>query len=156
MNNNHSLKWLKKESRIVIDKEYEDKILDTDNAVIGIYGLFVEDDVKEKCVYIGRSANIYSRLFRTGHITELMKNTHTNNALTVAMEENRKITIKVLEEVVFSYDNYAKDMQKLAFAEYKLISRYQAVDECIEQLPDGSNMDKDSWEKLKNLNDGAS
>lgn len=36
-------------------------------------------------------------------------------------------------------------MQRLAFAEYYHISKYQELNQCLEQLPDSRNMDKDAW-----------
>lgn len=61
-------------------------------------------------------------------------------------KETAVIEIKVLEEVKCQYDDYYKDMQRLAFAEYYHISKYQELNQCLEQLPDGRNMDKDVWE----------
>lgn len=149
MNKNEGLKWMK-DKNIYINEEHMNRILKVDEPLIGVYGFFLEEKEggAEKCVYIGRSVNIYSRLFKDGHITKLMKGIHGNEKLSTALKENNKIIVKVLEEVEFSYKSYAKDMHKLALAEYKQIGIYQDKDECLDQLPDGSNMDKSLWDEL--------
>ena len=58
-------------------------------------------------------------------------------------------------KVKCQYDDYYKDMQRLVFAEYYHISRYQELNQCLEQLPDGSNMDEKVWkierDKMHNM-----
>ena len=43
----------------------------------GIYGIFVNDGIKEKCVYIGKTDNFDVRMFKGGgHICSLRSKTH--------------------------------------------------------------------------------
>ena len=64
------------------------------------------------------------------------------------------ITTRALKNVdssditLISFDDYYKDIHRLAFAEYNHIRKYQELNQCLEQLPDGRNMNKDvSWEQ---------
>ena len=75
----------------------------------GVYGFFVGDE----CVYVGRSYSIYARLFKG-------PNCHI-----------KKI-------IVGEHDHPAKDAQSLASAECYWIDYYQALDQCLEQYPEGT------------------
>lgn len=150
-NRNTTLKWVTttmKEKIIV-----EDKIIDSETR--GIYGIFVETEKEKKCVYVGRATNIYSRLFKgsDAHLVRLKKGKHENTELKKAMSTSSKIKIEVLEEVKCKYKDYSKDMQELASRECFYIDKYQKLDQCLEQLPDGSNMDIRVWEKAKKLHE---
>ena len=148
-NKNTTLKWITttmKEKIIV-----EDKIIDSE--IRGIYGIFVETEKEKKCVYVGRATNIYSRLFKgsDAHLVRLKNGKHENKKKKKAMNTSGKITIEVLEEVECKYKNYSKDMQELASGECFYIDKYQKLEQCLEQLPDGSNMHICVWKKAKKL-----
>ncbi|WP_434305390.1 GIY-YIG nuclease family protein [Clostridium botulinum] len=148
MNNNKSLKWLKEQNNIIIDDKDKEKILDISNPVRGIYGIFIAENGEEKCVYVGRSNSIYDRLI-CGHVTNLMKKKHTNQQLQNAMDNGKNIKIKILIEVPYKFDNYYKDMQRLASEENKCIDKYQEMDQCLEQVPEGTGLKKEKWEEIK-------
>ena len=151
-NKNETYNWWRntKKDKIVI----ADEILDWKNPIRGIYGIFIKENEDTYCAYVGRANNIYLRFFSSsggasGHLVKIMKSDNDcgNIKLEEALKnENAIIEIKVLEEVKCQYDNYNKDMQRLAFAECYHISKYQELDQCLEQLPDGSNMNKDIWD----------
>lgn len=149
-NKNETYNWWRntKKDKIVI----ADEILDWENPIRGIYGIFIKQNGKTYCAYVGRANNIYRRFFASGgvtsgHLVKIMNGYCWNKKLKEALEnETAIIEIKVLEEVKCQYDNYNKDMQRLAFAECYHISKYQELDQCLEQLPDGSNMNKDIWD----------
>jgi len=151
LNTNESLKWLKKQDNIIIDEKDKEKILDISNPVRGIYGIFIDENDEEKCVYVGRSKSIYGRLF-DGHVTNLMKKKHTNQQLQNAMNNMKNIKIKILKEVPYKFDNYNKDMQRLASEENKYIDKYQLIDQCLEQVPEGTGLKKEEWEEMKKIN----
>lgn len=148
-NKNKSLAWL-------LEQEAQDYIICDENikkvdGVRGIYGFFVVGDIKE-CVYIGRASNIYSRMFSSGgHIPKLRNGTHPIPKLRKAAENSKesKIEIRVLKEVPYVFDNYYRDMQRLASAENKCIDCYQEQGECLEQLPEGTKIKKEDWENEK-------
>lgn len=149
VNRNLTYKWWKDEkaNKIVIEKE----ILDLENPIRGIYGIFIREKEDVYCAYVGRANNIYHRFFSSsgnnpGHLFKLKRGDYKNEKMKQALEkEDAIIEIKVLEEVKCQYDDYYKDMQRLAFAEYYHISKYQELNQCLEQLPDGRNMDKNAW-----------
>lgn len=133
-------------------------IVACEETIRGIYGIFICIGSEEYCAYIGRANNMYHRFFTSersndGHLVKIKngrcKNEKINSALS---NENAIIRIKILKKVPCQYDNYKKDMQRLAFAEYSYISEYQEKDQCLEQLPDGSNMREDVWLKQKETN----
>lgn len=147
-NTNETFKWWQNEmnNKIVV----EDVIIDWEKPIRGIYGIFICDDAGVYCAYIGRTSNMYSRFFtgNDGHLVKIKNGECENEAIKKALrDEKATIKIKVLEEVECQYDNYFKDMQRLALAENYHISKYQELNQCLEQLPDGSNMDKSVWEQ---------
>ena len=145
INKNKSLAWLNEQKRITMDEE----IKDVNNPVRGIYGIFVRDE-EMQCVYVGRATSIYDRMFNAGgHITKLMKRNHTNLQLNAAVQSGKEIVIKILEKVPFKFDNYYKDMQRLASAENKYIDIYQEQNQCLEQVPEGTRISEKEWEDMK-------
>jgi len=148
---NISLAWLENQNKLFV----QDRIKDASNQVRGIYGIFVkEKDKEEECVYVGRAVSIYGRLFSQGHISNLMKKiieNKTSQRLISAMDDENveKIEIRILEEVKFKFDNYYKDMQRLASREYYYIDKYQSKNQCLEQVPDGKNTSEKDWKSMK-------
>lgn len=128
-----------------------ERIKDENNHIRGVYGIFVQDgNGNSECVYIGRSESMYERMFIQGHITALMKGNHSNSKLNEAMKKNDKtIHVEILQEVPLVFDNYYKDAHRLAFAEYYWIYFYQGMNQCLEQLPEGKNIDLTTWENMK-------
>ena len=145
INKNKSLAWLDKQKKIILAEE----IKDVNNPIRGIYGIFVKDK-EMRCVYVGRTASIYQRMFSArGHITKLMNENHTNLQLMAAVQSGKEIVIKILEKVPFKFDNYYKDMQRLASAENKYIDIYQEQNQCLEQVPEGTRISEKEWEDMK-------
>lgn len=149
-NKNKTIMWLQTNSNHIL---VQNNILDYNQKIRGIYGIFVEGNTKH-CVYVGKSNNIYKRMFGGhGHITKLIKGIHTNSVLKGAMGSDplyQKIYVEVLKEVPYQFDNYYKDMQRLASAENYYIDYYQDLDQCLHQVPEGTAMNKTSW-KQKNI-----
>lgn len=151
-NTSQTLIWLKEQEsigKIIIDND----IKNTNNPIRGIYGVFSEDN----CLYVGRTISIYDRLFGgKGHLAKLKyiveKDGIENEknfvpiALFQAIKEGKQVSIKILERVPLQLDNYNKDMQRLASAENKYVNYYQQKDQCLNQLPDGYNMQKNNWQ----------
>ena len=129
----------------------------------GIYGFFILDKGKRKCVYIGKAVDIKSRVME--HLTQLKwlekQVLSTEPALHIkmlneALQKEKQISVKVLKKVPYEYENYARDLHHLAYVEYSYIEKYQAEGECLYQFPEGAfNMKEyDSWlEKKKNGGD---
>ena len=127
-NRNQNLKWA-----LDHNFEIENKILNSE--IRGVYGFFLGDE----CVYVGRSYSIYARLFKGPycHIKKIIAGEHVSKVL-AAVNAGGKVTIRVLQEVVKQNDHRAKDAQRLASAECYWIDYYQALDQCLEQYPEGT------------------
>lgn len=148
---NHTVKWLYEVMKNKISVPYD--ILNGKNKR-GIYGLFVisKSNSDEVCAYVGKATNFYSRLFKgsKAHLVRLKNNKLHNSTIDEAMQsEEKRIEIRVLEEVTFQYENYNKDMQYLASRECYYIDKYQKLNQCLEQRPDGSNLYENVWNKEK-------
>ncbi len=151
MNKNETVKWINGVMKNKISFPLE--ILDGKNNR-GIYGFFVVDKSHpdEFCAYIGKATNIYKRLFcgKNAHLVKLKETELYNSVINEAMQdEDKRIEIRVLEVVTFQYENYNKDMQYLASRECYFIDKYQKLNQCLEQLPDGRNMYENVWKKEK-------
>lgn len=127
INRNQNIRWARENGIRV-----EGKIMENRD-IRGIYGIFVQ----EECVYVGRSNNIYSRIFMAkGHIQKIRYKQHVRKLL-LGIEAHKEISIKVLEEVLLIGDHKAKDAQRLNSRECYWIDYFQAKDECLEQFPEG-------------------
>ena len=146
-NRNQTVEWCRQQSYITLDN----RLLQFDPPVRGIYGIFIKDKGQKKCVYVGKAENLYNRMFKSdGHIVNIKKGIHFNSQLKQALEQGQKIIIEVLEEVPSIKGDYTEaayncDMQKLASAEYKHINSYQNKGECLWQLPEGKHLSFDEW-----------
>lgn len=146
-NRNQTVEWCLQQSYITLDN----RLLQFDPPVRGIYGIFIEDKGQKKCVYVGKAENLYNRMFKSdGHIVNIKKGIHFNSQLKQALEQGQNIIIEVLEEVPSIKGDYTEaayncDMQKLASAEYKYIDDYQNKGECLWQLPEGKHLSYKEW-----------
>lgn len=149
-NKNTTVKWLKSKSNIFIDES----ILDYNNPIRGVYGIFIDNKYEnKKCVYVGRSTNIYNRMFKYnhGHISKIKENEHFISELNKVNEEiDVKVFVEILEYVDLVFDDYYKDMQRLASAENFHINKYQSKNQCLNQVPEGTHMTKEEWNNKKN------
>ena len=142
-NRNQTVEWCLQQSYITLDN----RLLQFDPPVRGIYGIFIEDKGQKKCVYVGKAENLYNRMFKSdGHIVNIKKGIHFNSQL----KQGQNIIIEVLEEVPYnkgdcSIEDYNRDMQSLASAEYHHIDFYQNKGECLWQLPEGKHLSFDEW-----------
>jgi len=154
-NRNHTLKWINTLGSNKI--AFENGIIDgTKNR--GIYGIFVIDDTRdtEYCAYIGRA--VYKRFLKgdDAHFVKLRKGLLENDKVIEALnDKHKRIEVRVIEQITFNYENYYKDTQFMASRECYYIDHYQALGQCLEQCPDGSNIRKDVWENEKMLSSKA-
>lgn len=149
INKNETLNWEDIGNKIIIDE----RIKDYRKPIRGIYGIFIgsKKEQTEICAYVGRSSNIYIRMFCGGHITKLKSNynEYPISKIKDAMDNDDEIIIvKILQEVPLCGDNYNKDMQRLSSAESYFIDYFQSKDECLEQVPEGTRMTEDEWNRL--------
>lgn len=151
INKNESIKWICEqwiERELKPKFDIDERIKDVKKNIRGVYGIFVMSNEKCYCAYIGRSSNIYKRIFGpNGHITRLRSdNKYPNNRIKEAMKsKNAVIQIRIMQEVPLVGDNYYKDMQRLASAECWYIDYYQGMNQCLEQTPEGTRMTECEW-----------
>lgn len=152
-NTNQTLKWINTlgDNKIKFDSGVIDG---TNNR--GIYGVFVIDSSSETeyCAYVGRAVNIYSRFLigKDAHFVKLRKDELKNSKITEALEnKDKRIEVRVIEPIEFKYEDYCRDTQFMASRECHYIDYYQALNQCLEQCPDGSNIRRTAWEEEKSL-----
>lgn len=130
--------------KIIIDEQIEKQ----PKGNRGIYGLFVLKDGIEKCVYIGKSEIVSSRI--TNHLYRIIDGEHAASQLNEAFNDiDSKIICRFLEPVEYEFDNYYKDAQRLASRESHWIDEKQKLDECLEQVPEGKRPSVDWWNEQK-------
>lgn len=136
-----------------------DDCITRDN-IRGVYGIFScdENNQNEYCYYIGRAANIRSRFFDAGGHFHNFIWSISDKEITIKIVENlikdilkdkKQVKIKVIKEVPYEFDNYYRDMQRLAYEEYKVIEEYQNKNQALHQLPEGNWIKLNRWEGLK-------
>ena len=128
----------------------------------GVYGFFEvdKDNNTTVCLYIGRSYNIRERLFGSkGHFTRYFYEQEQGDKLNdkdkylvprfirSCLEKGKTLEIRVLKKVAYKGDNYYRDMQRLAYAELREIEKAQKRGECLNQLPEGTWISEDTWNK---------
>lgn len=147
MNKNETLRWIDNQVNDVITVDERMKAVNGCNR--GIYGIFINDGKREECVYVGKTDNFYYRMFKgDGHICMMRRGNHFIKELN-NITGTRKIIFRILEEVPFIYDDYHKDMQRLASAENYHINKYQSIDQCLNQVPEGTKLTKNEWNEAK-------
>ena len=126
----------------------------------GVYGIFScdVDNKNENCYYIGRAADIRSRFFDAGGHLHNFIWSKSGKEITMKLVEKlikdilkdkKQVEIKVIKEVPYEFDNYYRDMQRLAYEEYKVIEEYQNKNQALHQLPEGNWIKLNRWEDLK-------
>ena len=141
LNIKQKLELLPKE--ILIDE----KIINSN--IRGVYGIFScdVDNKNENCYYIGRAADIRSRFFDAGG--------HFHNF--IWSKSDKQITMKIVENLIKDIlkdkkqvkIRVIKEVQRLAYEEYKVIEEYQNKNQALHQLPEGNWIKLNRWEDLK-------
>lgn len=120
--------------------------------VRGLYGIFIEKDGRRTCEYVGKSEEVPTRVDH--HKNRIESGTHIKVLVNANNDPKARIIITVLEAVPYVFDNYYKDAQRLASAENYWIDKYQGIEQCLHQVPEGKRPSIVSWEKLKRLKYG--
>lgn len=139
------------------DIRIDKKIINSN--IRGVYGIFSYDKNKKNkyCHYIGRAADIRSRFFDAGgHFHNFIWGNTSNKQVPMKIMENiikdgKLVEIEVIKEVPYLFDNYYRDMQRLAYEEYKVIEEYQEKNEALYQLPEKNWIKQCKWQDLKNI-----
>lgn len=81
----------------------------------------------------------------------ILLNLENDKVIEALNDKHKRIEVRVIEQITFNYENYYKDTQFMASRECYYIDHYQALGQCLEQCPDGSNIRKVVWENEKCL-----
>lgn len=140
--------WIEENSNLIeIDSSIKENMR-------GVYSIWTE----EKCVYVGKAIDIMSRLEEHFEkIKWLFMNVEVRNTpkhieeLSKSFNLGNKISVKLEKRVDYVYDNYNRDLHRLAFQEYCKIEEYQEKGWCLYQRPEGSKNDfeEKQWKKNK-------
>lgn len=134
------------ELNILIPQELTPK-----SCVRGVYGFFaVKNMNKEIPFYIGKSNNIFLRMFGRGsHLSNYLRGvrkTEVHRSIERFLEDDYHIEIRVLNKVEYTGDYFESDANRLALAELKELVKYQDKGFCLMQL---SEAVKEKYERIE-------
>lgn len=113
----------------------------------GVYGIFIIKNGCKSCSYVGKSEQLVIRAEK--HKLDIENGKHVSSLIAAYKDPKATILISLLEEVPYCFDNYYKDAQRLASAENYWIDKYQGMNQCLEQVPEGKKPSIDAWENMK-------
>lgn len=99
----------------------------------GVYGFFAKKGDEEIPFYIGKSNNIFMRMFK-GHIYHYLRglrNTGVQKRIEDFIEKGYSIEIRILKRVKYKGDSFIQDANRLALAELKEVVKQQSKGFCI-------------------------
>lgn len=111
-----------KSNNIFVQKE-----INPDSHIRGVYGFFAIRDKEEIPFYIGKSLNIFSRLF-TGHIYNYLRgvrNTDVQQRMENFLGKGYTVEVRILKRVEYKGDSFIQDANRLALAELEEILKQQ-------------------------------
>ncbi|MBE7047741.1 MAG: hypothetical protein E7396_10100 [Ruminococcaceae bacterium] len=124
--------------------------LHPESCVRGVYGLFAVRNNEEIPFYIGKSNNIFLRMFsKNSHVYSYMRGvrkTDVHYMIERYLSQKYIIEIRILKKVKYVGDAFEKDANRLAFAELKELIKYQNMGFCLEQL---SEAVKEKYERIE-------
>ena len=132
-----------------------DEELKTEQA--GIYGYFYRDPRgNEHCIYVGKATSFYDRTFsKNGHIHKFLRFMETNremysdeflnDSMATLIENNCSIIVRCLEIVYYFDAFFTRAAQRLAVAELYWITKYQNIEECLDQMPEGVGPNEEEY-----------
>ena len=101
----------------------------------GVYGFYAMNGNEEIPFYIGKSINIFSRMFQTsGHIYDYLRGlrkTDVQKRIANYIDKGYKIEVRLLKKVNYKGDSFIQDANRLALAELREIVKQQNKGYCI-------------------------
>lgn len=122
----------------------------------GVYGFFAikgEKGDQEVLFYIGKSNNIFKRMFSGGHIYHYLRGVRkTDVQIRMAdyLGNGYNIEVRILKEVEYVWDSFIQDANRLALAELEEIVNQQSKGFCITDDMLSEAVKKKSEEKAWN------
>lgn len=117
-----------KDKNIFVQKE-----IGINSHVRGVYCFYAKRENEEIPFYIGKSNNIFMRMF-TGHIYNYLRgvrNTDVQKRMENYLDNNYSIEVRVLKRVDYVGDSFIQDANRLALAELEEIVKQQNKGLCI-------------------------
>lgn len=141
--------------KIELAKKYQITIkfdlLKRDN-VVGIYKFFKVKGDERYCFYIGKATDIAFRLLgaSNGHIYMFLNKNYSKlvpSEIKKCIEAGYEIEVEI-EEKDYKDTCFSRAAHRLALAEFQEIVKYQEMEQCLLQTPEGvGKREKDFWEK---------
>lgn len=118
----------------------------------GVYGFFAVKGNEAIPFYIGKSVDIFSRMF-TGHIYDYLRgarNTAVHEHMENYLEKGYTIEVRILKKVEYKGDSFIQDANRLALAELEEIVNQQNQGFCITKDQISEAVKKQSEERAWN------
>lgn len=125
-------------------------LLKTDN-IVGIYKFFKVKGNERYCFYIGKATNVAYRLLGAsdGHIYMYLKGNYSKlvpGEIQKALNDGYEIEVEI-EEKDYKDTYFSRAAHRLALAELQEIVKYQEIEQCLSQKPEGTGKRaKNFWE----------
>ena len=126
-------------------------LLKRDN-VVGIYKFFKVKGDERYCFYIGKATNIVSRLFGAsdGHIYMYLKERYSKLVpleIKNSIKDGYEIEVEI-EEKEYKDTCFSRAAHRLALDEIQEIVKYQKMNQCLLQMPEGvGKREREFWKK---------
>ena len=122
------------------------------SCIRGVYGFFAKKENEEILFYIGKSNNIFTRMF-CGHIYDYLRGvrkTDVQKNIESFLSKGYEIHVKILKVVEYKGDSFIQDANRLALAELNEIVNQQNRGFCIteDQLSEAvkKRYEKKEWD----------
>lgn len=117
-----------KDKNIFVQKE-----IALNSHIRGVYCFYARKVNEEIPFYIGKSYNIFMRMFK-GHIYNYLRgvrNTEVQKRMENYLDNNYFIEVRILKRVDYEGDSFIQDANRLALAELEEIVKQQSKGLCI-------------------------
>lgn len=142
--------FLKRIEKAKLNNIFVQEEIKINSHIRGVYGFFAKKGDKEIPFYIGKSNNIFIRMF-TGHIYDYLRGvrkTDVHKRIEDFLEKGYIIEVRVLKRVRYKGDSFIQDANRLALAELKEIVKQQNKGFCIteDQISEAvKKYEKNEW-----------
>ena len=108
--------------------------INPDSCIRGVYGFYAVKDMEEIPFYVGKSINIFCRMFKGGHISDYLSGVRKNGVqkrIKEYLEKGYVIKVRILRKVEYIGDGFVQDANRLALAELEEIVRMLEQGYCL-------------------------
>lgn len=152
MTDKEEKEFLKRISNAKSHKIFVEDGIKLNSCIRGVYGFFAKKENEEIPFYIGKSNNIFTRMF-CGHIYDYLRGvrkTDVQKNIESFLSKGYEIHVKILKVVEYKGDSFIQDANRLALAELNEIVNQQNRGFCIteDQLSEAvkKRYEKKEWD----------